>query len=438
MDAALITGMLKIGYSVSSEPAKDVLIKKDTDFKNVLSKSVNKKDTKDVKKESVKDVKEDKKDVENKNVKDEESIKEKPKNEKVDKKKEDKKVEGKDEDKNGTEEINGLVEKVLGSIDENTDVENLEELKNILSEMGIEDVSSEGLLKIQEELKNRLMGKVIEVGPQIVETEETELSKYDEIEDKLDSLAEKLGVPNEDVENKNVQSDDGEEMSDSKQESGLDFVPSDENKGILEHKEVKKESKFNITDLRKNMNVENKDSQIQPDVKNIDSEITSFDITDVNDVVMSKAEKLQEQIDVIKQVSEHIDVNLTEDRSEMVIKLKPDNLGKVTMQVSIENGNVVAKFLAESQKVKEILESNMQSLKDHLAKQGMVIQDLSVSVENDNRQQQMFESRNMRSFNRHQEADKIETGSYFGENAYEESGNNLANYWPDSTVSFSA
>ena len=71
----------------------------------------------------------------------------------------------------------------------------------------------------------------------------------------------------------------------------------------------------------------------------------------------------------------------------MLIKLKPDNLGKVTMQISVENGNISAKFLAESQKVKEILESNMQELKDQLAKQGMAVQEMSVSVGNDNREQ---------------------------------------------------
>ena len=58
---------------------------------------------------------------------------------------------------------------------------------------------------------------------------------------------------------------------------------------------------------------------------------------------------------LIKQITDKVSVNLFEDKSEMLIKLKPDNLGKVTMQIAVENGNITAKFLAESEKVKEIL-----------------------------------------------------------------------------------
>ena len=116
---------------------------------------------------------------------------------------------------------------------------------------------------------------------------------------------------------------------------------------------------------------------------------------------------MQEQIDVIKQISEKVDVNLFEDKSEMIIKLKPDHLGKVTVEIAVENGAVTAKFLAESEKVKEILESNMQDLKDHLAKQGMIIQDLSVSVGDQNKEP-VFEQRNYKSFRRKQNALEIE------------------------------
>ena len=155
---------------------------------------------------------------------------------------------------------------------------------------------------------------------------------------------------------------------------------------------------------------------------------------------MSKADKLQEQIDVLKQITEKVDVSILEDKSEMLIKLKPDNLGKVTMQISVENGNISAKFLAESQKVKEILESNMQELKDQLAKQGMAVQEMSVSVGNDNRERQMFEGRNFGTFNRYSRINRIENNSYSinGEIYDDANDENLAHYWPDSTVSFSA
>ena len=122
----------------------------------------------------------------------------------------------------------------------------------------------------------------------------------------------------------------------------------------------------------------------------------------------------------------------------MIIKLKPDHLGKVTVEIAVENGSVTAKFLAESEKVKEILESNMQDLKDHLAKQGMVVQDLSVSVGNDGRGR-LFEQNNYVSLKKRQKIEEVNNEeAYFVEDDYGLNELKAAYYWPDSTVSFSA
>ena len=52
------------------------------------------------------------------------------------------------------------------------------------------------------------------------------------------------------------------------------------------------------------------------------------------------------------------------------------------IKIITENNNVTAKILTENYHVKEIIESNFQSLKDSLEKQGLIVQDLSVSVNN--------------------------------------------------------
>lgn len=89
--------------------------------------------------------------------------------------------------------------------------------------------------------------------------------------------------------------------------------------------------------------------------------------------------------ELISQVIEKAKVVLSPDKSEMVMDLKPDSLGKLSLKVVTENGIVTAKFVAESQQVREILESNMQLLKDSLEKQGMNVQGFSVSVRQDQR-----------------------------------------------------
>lgn len=87
--------------------------------------------------------------------------------------------------------------------------------------------------------------------------------------------------------------------------------------------------------------------------------------------------------EIINQVVEKAKVVLTGDKSEMVMDLKPDSLGKLSLKVVTENGIVTARFVAENQQVKQVLESNMQLLKDALEKQGMNVQGFSVSVRQD-------------------------------------------------------
>jgi len=74
--------------------------------------------------------------------------------------------------------------------------------------------------------------------------------------------------------------------------------------------------------------------------------------------------------EVLSQVIEKAKVVLSHDKSEMVMELKPDHLGKLSLKVVTERGMVMAKISAESERVKEILESNMQLLKDSLKNRG--------------------------------------------------------------------
>lgn len=91
--------------------------------------------------------------------------------------------------------------------------------------------------------------------------------------------------------------------------------------------------------------------------------------------------------DILSQVIHKASVVTNGEKSEMVMDLKPDYLGKLSLKVVTENGIVMAKFIAESQRVKEVLETNMQLLKDTLEKQGLSVQGFSVSVGQDSARQ---------------------------------------------------
>ena len=112
--------------------------------------------------------------------------------------------------------------------------------------------------------------------------------------------------------------------------------------------------------------------------------VVQTDITNGADTMQKTASSTQVAAkEIIGQVITQAKVILTPHKSEMIIDLKPDSLGKISLSVVTENGIVMAKFTADSQQVKQVLEANMQLLKDSLEKQGMTVQGFSVSVRQD-------------------------------------------------------
>jgi flagellar hook-length control protein FliK len=85
----------------------------------------------------------------------------------------------------------------------------------------------------------------------------------------------------------------------------------------------------------------------------------------------------------MNQVMTHMRANAGEQFAELKITLRPESLGDVTLRVVTQNGIVSAQFVAESQRVKEVLESNFNQLRDVLQQQGIRVSELSVSVGQD-------------------------------------------------------
>jgi len=424
MEAALITGMLENRFEFVAQSKRDVLTNKDSDFKSFLDKSM--------KKEEPKKTEINKKDDKNENVQNTDNNKiEDKKNEKIEKKEDKKEKKTDKDDKVSEDKINGLAEKIAEQkLNEDVTLSE-EELKNlIMTEVKNEGLSltEEEMLKLTEALKEQMMEKVSEVGPQSVETEKITLNNEDR---------NKIGEEDKNSDDNSRSFDASLENEEKTLTELMNEQGSTEEKMLDDDGKSKKDSKFNITDMRKKGFENTQDLTIETDVKN--DNLTEIK-TNTENNIFSNNTNMQETIDILEQVAEQVDVTLVEDKSEMIIKLKPDHLGKVTMQISVENGNVTAKFLAESQRVKEILESNFQDLKDMLNKQGMAVQDLSVSVGND-RQNQEFESRRQGLFGRRNgisRVDSMQVGSMYQYGTSLSNEQVLRNYYPDSTVSFSA
>ena len=109
--------------------------------------------------------------------------------------------------------------------------------------------------------------------------------------------------------------------------------------------------------------------------------------------------------DIINQIVNKMKVDVRGNLTEVRIVLTPEHLGDVSMKVAVQNGIVTAKFVAENQRVKEIIESNFEVLKESLQKQGIEISSLSVSVGQDQNEAMMkqFEQSKQKSSRRIQQ-----------------------------------
>jgi flagellar hook-length control protein FliK len=84
--------------------------------------------------------------------------------------------------------------------------------------------------------------------------------------------------------------------------------------------------------------------------------------------------------EVINQIVKKAEIIFTDSQPEIKMQLEPENLGKLTLKLAVEKGLITAKFVTESYEVKQIIESNFNELKDMLQEKGLEVQNLSVSV----------------------------------------------------------
>ncbi|MBA3029244.1 MAG: flagellar hook-length control protein FliK [Desulfobacteraceae bacterium] len=83
---------------------------------------------------------------------------------------------------------------------------------------------------------------------------------------------------------------------------------------------------------------------------------------------------------VVDQIIKKAVLELSHNKSELKIHIKPEMLGSIKIHVINENQQIHAKITAETQMVKEIIEQNIDQLKTGLSKNGMEIDKIDVTV----------------------------------------------------------
>ena len=179
------------------------------------------------------------------------------------------------------------------------------------------------------------------------------------------------------VESFNKATDDGEKS----ENKSLNPVLKD---AKLEFKQeaLKKNKQINSKDEKIASKEQDKESNIDLGSKNI--EILKNENTLIRSAKLSpKSVSENFEKNVMKQVTDFTQnsIKVLKNSSEMILKLKPENLGKVSLKLTIHKGVVEAEFNVENQSVKAILESNLMDLKNSLSNKGYQLEGLDVSVD---------------------------------------------------------
>lgn len=93
---------------------------------------------------------------------------------------------------------------------------------------------------------------------------------------------------------------------------------------------------------------------------------------------------------IIDQITEKIYIGVSRGRSRISIQLHPPSLGKLQIDLSMNQNQLRAVIIAESSQVKQILESNLNQLRACLESQNIEVDKFSVSVGQENKQSASF------------------------------------------------
>jgi flagellar hook-length control protein FliK len=84
--------------------------------------------------------------------------------------------------------------------------------------------------------------------------------------------------------------------------------------------------------------------------------------------------------EIVEQIQGKIKTDIRGVATEIKMLLKPEALGEITLKILTQNGIISAQFTAENQRIKEIIETHLNDLKESLQQQGIEVSELSVNV----------------------------------------------------------
>ncbi len=173
------------------------------------------------------------------------------------------------------------------------------------------------------------------------------------------------------------------EISVKATDEDLSEINTDENVTVLNSKT---ETFKNVTKLpeKNNSNSNASENENAGQLQSFQQiEITNADGTQTIETVETYVSRADTE-NIMRQVTDYIKVNVSQDVSSVEMMLHPASLGMVNMQLSAQNGAITAHLTVQDELVKAVLESQLVELEKTFLEQGTKVEAIEVSVGNFN------------------------------------------------------
>lgn len=192
----------------------------------------------------------------------------------------------------------------------------------------------------------------------------------------LSKPEEALGVQKQESRGELLAEKPGEKVEENKEiKVSLEIQDSPDAETETKQEESKEEAP-QMESMEKAGQTESKNEHLQPVesfVQHLEQSVAAVDGTTVTERVVQYRE-------IVNQVVEQIKVVVRPESTNLSMQLNPEQLGRVTLHMTMKNGQMTASFFVQNEMAKEALESNIQTLRENLSTQGLKVESVEVSV----------------------------------------------------------
>ena len=265
------------------------------------------------------------------------------------------------------ETVNHLAEDLMNELD--VDRNGLQEL---VAEMKLVTNDSEIQVDLQD-IQNQLMGSELETSTETVESTEVVVEQTEATEEVVDDVA-------------NVQKAQGEQVEQSEEKETVEDTEESSEIKIAEQENTQ-ESKFG--DGEKESFFENRQNSEGNSLWNhqtneaIVHTQTTSNVSQVFDGFTTQQFTpylSADTVQIMEQIVQQMRVTLSNEVTTMEMQMNPENLGKVYVNISSEEGVVNAQFYATNEVVKEALEAQVATLRESLNQAGVKVDAIEVTI----------------------------------------------------------